>query len=159
MSRSAGRRELAEPQEMTRKSRFFSSPVYAGFADDFQLLLGLPTKKLDTLLAAIPALVVAPEPDELEKEFEELAGKLSTSGQQVYQCVRMVRYSLLRIQEDLANPDEPSLWATDFIALFERDPAKSKSPRARITPVGACQADIIVPSHSRSGEKNLSVSS
>jgi hypothetical protein len=124
MSRSADRRELAKPQDMIRKSRFFSSPVYAAFGDDVHVLLGLPAKKLATLLAAIPLLVGAPEPDQLEKEFAELGGKLGISGQEVYHCVRVIRYSLLRIQEDLANPDEPSLWANDFIALFGNDPAE-----------------------------------
>jgi hypothetical protein len=124
MSRSIGKREVAESQEVARKSRFFLSPTYAAFADDFQILLGFSATKLDALLEAIPTLVAASEPDQLKNEFDELAGKLGTSAQEVYQCVRMIRYSLLRVQEDFANPDEPSLWANDFITLFGRNPTE-----------------------------------
>ena len=119
MARSGEKRRPVKP-----KSRFFSSPTYERFSQDFNGLLELPSSKLETLLIEAPLLVASDQPD-----FETLASKLELSPQAVFSSLRVIRYMLQRFQEETVEDDEAQAWADDYINL--NDFNKSEADRIK----------------------------
>jgi hypothetical protein len=111
MARSSERQRPVKP-----KSRFFSSPTYERFAEDFNGLLELPPNKLEALLIEAPLLVISAQPD-----FETLASKLELSPQEVFSSLRVIRFILQRFQEENIENYEAQAWAEDYIRLADSD--------------------------------------
>jgi hypothetical protein len=109
MARSSERRRSVKP-----KSRFFSSPTYEKFTEDFNGMFGLPPSKLETLLIEAPLLVTSAQPD-----FETLASRLELSPQEVFSSLRVIRFILQRFQEETIENTEPQAWVDDYIHLSD----------------------------------------